>query len=486
MQMVRRSLGHLLVAVFALGTLMTYGQAPAQAADELTLENALSFEAVKANWTRRSKAGSLAASFEVQVLETYPNDGPQLVFPKPGDLLVYENTGTAGHKGRAPGEENTNKSGRVVVIDAVTKQIIASNEMPKELSGSVHSTSVSPDGKWVYMTGPTLADGDKARHTMLKIDALTLQPVALLDVGTRIHHGQVWQDKLMVFESFSTRTNPGGLDIFIYDPETDKILGGLRTTDMGGITYTAWADPKNEFLYTPVTPTPLGNPADLQRSAYRTSHMVKETGLRWIPQPFWIAKIDPKTWTVVREYPYPAIRSDWVQFSADGKSFYVDGSTDDKVVKMDVETGDMIWGQATGPGPYAVEVNAEDTEVWTADKGEAVGQFGRTITVVGTEKGELIATLPSAYQVDHVLLSPDGKEMWLTSNGQGKILVFDAASKERIATIDLPGFGDAHGLVFVHYGADGKGRVVADQADFHNGVDPRNGKPLRIGYQVGG
>jgi DNA-binding beta-propeller fold protein YncE len=79
---------------------------------------------------------------------------------------------------------------------------------------------------------------------------------------------------------------------------------------------------------------------------------------------------------------------------------------------------------------------------------------------------------------DHVLLSPNGKEMWVTSNGEGRIYVFDAKTRERLDVIDMPHFGNPHGLVWVKYDEDGNGKVVRDQGNFHNGINPAKGMPL--------
>ena len=68
--------------------------------------------------------------------------------------------------------------------------------------------------------------------------------------------------------------------------------------------------------------------------------------------------------------------------------------------------------------------------------------------------------------------------MWATSNGEGRIYVFDAATHEQIKVIDMPQFGDPHGLVWVHYDDQGQPRVVRDQGGFHNGVNPAAGTAL--------
>ena len=84
----------------------------------------------------------------------------------------------------------------------------------------------------------------------------------------------------------------------------------------------------------------------------------------------------------------------------------------------------------------------------------------------------------SGYEVDHVLLAPNGKEMWATSNGEGRIYVYDTESHDEIAVIQMPQNGDPHGLVWVHYDENGESRVVRDQGIFRGGVNPALGKPL--------
>ena len=71
-----------------------------------------------------------------------------------------------------------------------------------------------------------------------------------------------------------------------------------------------------------------------------------------------------------------------------------------------------------------------------------------------------------------MLLAPGGKEFWATSNGEGRIFVFDAASRKQIDVIDMPLFGDPHGLVWVRYDEAGNPAVIRDQGGFHNGENP--------------
>lgn len=68
--------------------------------------------------------------------------------------------------------------------------------------------------------------------------------------------------------------------------------------------------------------------------------------------------------------------------------------------------------------------------------------------------------------------------MWATSNGEGRLYVYDADSRELLKVIDMPQNGDAHGLIWVHYDESGQAMVVRDQGNFHNGINPIEGVAL--------
>ncbi|MEK7442770.1 MAG: cupredoxin domain-containing protein, partial [Chloroflexota bacterium] len=82
----------------------------------------------------------------------------------------------------------------------------------------------------------------------------------------------------------------------------------------------------------------------------------------------------------------------------------------------------------------------------------------------------VIDAVPIGLTTDHALLSPDGKEVWYTSNAEHAIYVLDTATNKTTVIKD-PGDGDIHGGVWVQYKDDGKGgvigEVVADYAGLH-------------------
>ena len=424
-----------------------------------------SFDTVLADWPRRAKTGSLRRGYEVQVVETF-DPGEQVFFPEPGGTYFYENTATTVRM-VDHGETPTNTS-QVVVGDASTKEVITFSQMPQELRGGVHTTVLSPDARHVYIIGGGLGMGAvpgsaRTASSLVKVDALTLQPVKHMNIGGRLHHGQIFQDRYLLLDMFTSA--PDALDVFLFDPATDEVVGGIRGEDLGGRNYTSFTD--NEFIYV------LMQPAGANARGFAAGSVT-------VLRPYWVAKIDPTNWEVVAEYPYTGYRGDWVIIDSSSEYMYVPAAVSNNVTKINLATGAIEWSTSTGIGPYGGTLNADETEIWVSNKGETSGQFGRTITVIETATGRLLDTLFSGYKADHVLLSPDGKEMWTTSNGEGSIYVFDAETREQRKVIHMPHRGEPHGLVWVAYDENGEGRVVRDQGGFHNGVHPARGNPLAL------
>jgi mono/diheme cytochrome c family protein len=436
------------------------------------------FATVLADWERRAKPGNIMRTYQVEVAATFDPGEPKFD-PQPGKTYFYENTGAAAPGG--PGRplvfagRPTADSNQIVVGDAETKEIIAYYRLPMQLRSAMHTTALSPDGQYVFLTGarPYSRASDRGLDspaTLIKADALTLQPLRQLVIGGRMHHAQIFQDRYMLIDTFSRDLD--GLDVFLLDPQTDEIIGGVRDEELGGASYTAFTD--DEYIYILMQP---GGYAPSSISGYLAASQYNR-GRYTTLRPFWVAKVDPQSWEVVQEYPYPGFRANWIVIDSNSEFMYVPAGGSSYISKIDLETGAIVWTTPTGTGPYGASLNVDESEIWVADKGETTGMFGRTITVIATETGRQLETIFSGYQVDHVLLAPNGKEMWATSNSEGRIYVFDAASRDQLTQIDMPGFGDTHGLVWVHYDETGTPRVARDQGGFHNGINPVLGTGL--------
>jgi len=443
---------------------------------DVAVEEIQSFDTVLADWQRRATEGPIGRSYESRVVATF--DAGQAKFkPKKNHTYFYENVGNSANLAVLEEGATNARSTQIVVGDAETHEVIASYELPVNLRAAVHTTTLSSDGKYVYIVGskPNTEPNNQMRAldapaTLIKADALTLQPIKQITMGGRLHHGQVFRDKYVLLDTFSR--DPDGLDIMLLDTETDEIVGGLRDEDLGGSSYTAWTD--DEFIYLLMEPTGYAS----HRSTGMVGAINLYKGKLTTMKPFWVAKIDPDKWEVVREYPYSGFRGDWIVIDANSEFIYVTAAGTSNVNKINLETGAIEWTAAAGISPYGASLTADEAELWVANKGETTGHFGRTISVLAADSGRQLATLFSGYEVDHLLLAPNGEEMWATSNGEGSIYVFDTDTREKKTVIKMPQNGDPHGLVWVHYDENGDSKVVRDQGGFRNGINPALGVAL--------
>jgi len=457
------------------------------------------FSEVVDNWENKSQSGNIAKEYKkIRTLKTYPK-GEQVVFPKKGDVIAYQLTGLSYNNPfqRKPNERITAKSTRIYAIDAKTKKILAWNELPLELKGNPHTTPVSPDGKFIYAAGPPITnfeevefDADASGNdgctspvcaviptTLIKIDALTLQPVKVITAPGRLHHGHIFRDKYMLFDSFSK--DPDGVDTYLLDPKTDQVVAGIRNEELGGSTYTAWRDRQDEHIYQLMEPSGYTDKATTD--GYLSAHWVRTDGFTAL-RPSWLAKIkvskDLKKWEVVKEYPFFGNRGNWVEVGPEQKYMYINSGGMNIAQKIDMETGQAVWSTPVGDGPYGNELTPDGKELWVLNKGETTGMWGHDIHIINTTTGIRQGLINTGFTSDHIILSPNGKEMWVSSNGTGKLFVYDIATREEIAEIALPGYGDPHGVPFVYYETDKRAKVVVDQNGFHNGYDALLGKPL--------
>ena len=156
----------------------------------------------------------------------------------------------------------------------------------------------------------------EASATLLKADAVTLQPVSQIDIGGRIHHGQIFKD-YMLLDMFGRA--PNGLALMLLDPNTDEIIGGVKDVDLGGFVYTVWSDKDYEYIYALMEPAGYAPGRGTGMAAAYDMYGGKLLAMR----PYWVAKINPETWEVEAEFPIPGYRPNWLIVDAAKEYFYV-------------------------------------------------------------------------------------------------------------------------------------------------------------------
>jgi plastocyanin len=384
-------------------------------------------------------ASDWASHLGIIVSAMLPTTQQPILNPKPGDLWFFSNASTTW------GATNTKNS--VWVIDAKTKQTVA-EVAPFDGKGyASHGIAVSADGKYVYL--PMLGQNN---HIDV-MDGRTLEVVQTITTLGRSHHQKLWHDPnsgkdLIIGEDFNW--NYTGSGVYVLDPtENNAVVGGFSNGDIEGNPYYDTPAPDGSFIVVTV-PAPTPALRDTMDGA--------------------LVKINPKTWKPVGA----AVMKDplWAEVSLDGKYAYVTSGGTSTLHKINLDTMKEEGSIITGPGPWGARLSYDNTKLYTADKGEGPGynQMGRTATIVDLQTMGVTNVVPIGLTTDHAILSPDGKEVWFTSNADHNIHVMDTATEKITSVIQDPADGDIHGGVFVQYKDDGTGAVVGEVVADYSGL----------------
>ena len=389
--------------------------------------------------------------FGIGVTQTFDASGKPAYETRPGDLLFFTNASVSYN--------STADKPMVIVIDAKARKIIAVADI--NMPSTPHGITLSPDAKYIYIpSGPVAAGGGREAGFFgsgfgaptAVVDAKTLKLAAFITTGGSTHHAQVFADKYILLDSFA-----GPVPIFLVDPATNKVVRAIPTGDFNGRPYIAFPSPDGRFLYVTVRPGINRDAAGREIDG-------------------WLAKVDAQTMQIVGNYPVgpgPV----WTAVTQDGKTGYVTLGPTNKLVKLDLDTGRILGIAPTGRGPYGIRLSPDEKIAYVANKGEGGnGQKGATFAAIDTTNMTIIREQLSCpdglCQADHIILSPDGRELWV-SNNLGSISIFDRATLKMLATIQTPKLGDPHGGTFVQIAADNRSaKVVADIGGPHGGVSP--------------
>lgn len=382
--------------------------------------------------------------YGIKVVQTFDASGKPAYETKGGDLLFFTNASVSYN--------STADKPMIIVINARTRKIIALAEI--DVPTSPHGITLSPDARQIYLPSGFASAGGRrlsgGAPTAI-IDAKTLKLAAILNTGGETHHTQVVADRYVMFDSFA-----GPVPIFLLDPETNKVVRAIPAGDFKGNPYIGFASPDGKFIYVTVRPG-----------------IARDASGREIDG--WLSKINLETMQQVATFPVgpgPV----WTAVTQDGKTGYVSLSLTNKLVKLDLQTGKILGIAPTGRGPYGIRLSPDEKIAYVANKGEGQGQRGATFSAIDTATMTVIREQLSCpdgqCQADHIVLSPDGKELWI-SNNLGSISIFDRESLKMLDTIQTPKLADPHGGTFVQIAPDNhSAKVVADIGGPHGGVNP--------------
>jgi len=378
----------------------------------------------------------------VELLGTFDSSGEDAWDPAahPDVFVTSEGIGYAGF------ESEVYAAAGLQIIDAKTYEHVASAgfDLGYERMGTPHGLGVSPDGQWIYV--PT-ADGSQPWTSgptggrLLVVNARTLKLHQVIGTGRGPHHVKGFtdpngNDRIVV----ETQGGPS----LLLDPNDDhRVVFQIGPKQLYGQAYQVDADLMGENLYIGLVLGGRGVAPDVEAA---------------------VAKVNIETGRVtyitdVGMYP------NGFAFTSDGLYTYVADSSGDRIYKIDNET-DMAVGstQAAVPGPYMVELNHDETELWVVGKGEMTYNLGGSLGLIDLTTFHAVRDYYIGGQtIDHTLTNPFAtNETWVTSSGTAETIVFDMDLREVIARIPDANGGDTHSGAFVHYEPDWTGDLCND------------------------
>jgi YVTN family beta-propeller protein len=274
----------------------------------------------------------------------------------------------------------------------------------------------------------------------------------------------------------------GRYSVVIMSPETKKIVYRLPLRNYPQIRGTM-------STFSGITWHKNGNDYDLYWSVSNSS------GLSFVVQALWDNKKLEITKTFKLEAEKPsktALPNEVLVIDEQEKTMlYVVLNGNDKLVKINTETGDIIWSVQTGVAPYGLahansklyvtnwagavpeqnDVNVAGTP-WGKAKVDARTGATRegTVSVFNPENGSRLKDITVGLHPNDIISNPDGKYIYVANANSDNISVIDSQTDEVVETISVrlgekenPYFGDSpNGLGIT---SDGKTLFVANGMD---------------------
>ena len=141
-----------------------------------------------------------------------------------------------------------------------------------------------------------------------------------------------------------------------------------------------------------------------------------------------------------------------VAFVLGGGKLAVTSEATQKLVIVDFASGRVDTAMATnGRGSHMVAVRRDGRRAWTANIADG------SVTEFDLESRRTLRTYPAASMDEGIAVTPGGVQVWVGSNDQHVVTVIEAASTNKIATLDGIGFAYRIGI-----SRSGRVAVLAD------------------------
>jgi YVTN family beta-propeller protein len=146
---------------------------------------------------------------------------------------------------------------------------------------------------------------------------------------------------------------------------------------------------------------------------------------------------DPHTMALVHSLPVPCPGVDHLDFSADGTFLVASCEFGAKLIKVDVETQQVVGQISLKPGskPQDVKLSSDGKIFYVADMtADGVWEIdASTFSIVGF--------IPTGLGAHGLYVSRDSQDLYVSNRDEGSISVVDLATRSVIARWQLPGGG---------------------------------------------
>ncbi|MGY1808083.1 cytochrome D1 domain-containing protein [Blastococcus sp. SYSU D00669] len=124
----------------------------------------------------------------------------------------------------------------------------------------------------------------------------------------------------------------------------------------------------------------------------------------------------------------------YVALSPDGGTAYVSVKDSEQIVHrlvaLDTATGEVAFSTEVGPRPFGAAVSPDGREVWVTSHGAS------RIDVVDARSGEVVDRIPAPPDPHDVAFSTDGRHAYVASHETDRLTVVDTRTRSRVATLD--------------------------------------------------
>ena len=144
-----------------------------------------------------------------------------------------------------------------------------------------------------------------------------------------------------------------------------------------------------------------------------------------------VLELDASNGKILHVWNTTQERSHMIVATPNETKFYVTNTVSGTVSVIDRSTGE-VKVLATGPGTEGIAISPDGKEVWAASRIDA------RISIVSTATDAIVTAFPSGGKgPKRMQFTPDGTQVWVTNASSNQATVFDARSRELLASLTL-------------------------------------------------